>query len=105
MSQVCSGCKTPVQHPHKAKKCLKCKKELKLAKLSKLMGTLFEDARKVLDEMNLENVNKHLAHYLGLISLMETSVLPPSAELIICQQVVSQCFAVKGNYHVVKGQE
>ncbi len=40
------------QHPHKAKKCLKCKKELKLAKLAKLMTTLFEDARKVLDEIN-----------------------------------------------------
>ena len=90
-----------MQHPLKAKKCLKCKKELKLSKLSKLMGTMFEDARKVLDEMNQDNVNKHLGHYLSLLSLMETSVQLPSAELIVCQQVVSQCFAVKGNYHVV----
>ena len=70
--------------------------------MSRLLTTLFDDARKVLDDVSVDNVDKNLAFYLNLLVHMENSVLMPSAEMVVCQQVISQCFAVKGNYHVVK---
>ena len=112
-----------------------------------MMATLFEDARKVLDEVNLENVDKQLVYHLNLVTIytllvanipkslpvlvlliyvfvkrssflynrlkesllkltlqlvhMENNIQVPSAEFIVCQQVISQCYAVKGNYQQI----
>jgi len=96
---ICSGCKSPVLQPQKVKRCLKCKKELKLGKLSKLMSTLVEDARKVIESLHPANVDKYLNQYMHLFSMMEANVLAPSLVLIVCQHVISQCFSYKGNFY------
>jgi hypothetical protein len=37
------------------------------------MATLFEDARKVLDEVNPENVDKQLVYHLNLVKIISTT--------------------------------
>lgn len=98
---ICSGCKSPVLQPLKVKKCVKCKKELKLGKLSKLVAAIDDDARKAVEEMNPANVDKYLAHYTHLFTHMEANVLAPSSATLVCQHVISQCFSYKGNFYTL----
>jgi hypothetical protein len=90
-----------VLQPQKVKKCVKCKKELKLGKLSKLLSTIDEDARKAVEEMNPANADKYLSHYVHLFIQMEANVSSPSSAMVMCQHVISQCFSYKGNFYTL----
>ena len=97
---VCSACKADLNVTKKQppKKCSKCKKEIKnLAKLQRVLSTFHTDVTKALSETSGEQADCHLSQYLQTLALMEPWLKQPSKQFIVCQQVISECYAYKAN--------
>ena len=97
---ICSGCKSEVKKSSD-KKCSKCKKELKLGKLLRLLTSFNDDVGKALRTLSNENVNAHLTHFIQIVSEMEGRVKHPCKEFIICQQLISSCYGLSSNMSTV----
>ena len=97
---VCASCKAEVKKPNKTKKCSKCRKEVKVGKLLRVLSTFHESVTQALSDINDANVDQHLAKFTEILSLIEPNVQHPSKHFVICQQVISQCFAIKSNFSV-----
>ena len=80
---------------------MKCKKELKVAKLARLMSSFNDDVSRAIFTLNRENVNTHLIHFTTILIAMEGYVQHPCKNFIICQQVISQCYGILGNMSTV----
>ena len=94
---ICSGCKADVKKPEKVKKCQKCKRDLKLGPLLRVLSTFQNDVSQAISEINETNADTYIRQFKGILNLMENSVRHPCKKFIICQQVQSQCYAVKSN--------
>ena len=102
---MCLGCKSDVKKASE-KKCSKCKKELKLAKLIRLISSFNENVGKVLPRLCKENANANLTHFSNILREMEGRVKHPCKEFILCQQLISQCYCLMSNvFTVVKEDE
>ena len=97
---ICTACKSDVRKASD-KKCSKCKKELKLNKLIRLIANINEDVRKALPTLNDENVSSHLTHFSNILREMEGRVKHPCKEFIVCQQLISQCYGLMANVSTV----
>jgi len=82
----------------KAKKCPRCKKDLKgIGKIEKQIQNLHQDFRQIMDAIEESNAEANITRFSALLSDIEKVCKMPSKELITCQQVLLQCFAVLGN--------
>ena len=97
---VCFGCKSDVKKASD-KKCSKCKKELKLAKLVRLISNFHDDVSRALPSLNEGNVNTYLTHFTNILREMEGRVKQPCKEFIICENLISQCYGLLGNVSTV----
>jgi len=82
----------------KVKKCKKCKKDLTpILKVSRKLQELSKDFRMIMDTISEESAHQQIKHISSLLQEVEKVCKPPCKELITCQQVLIQCFAMLGN--------
>jgi len=82
----------------KVKKCPRCKKELKgIGKVEKLVQTMHRDFRLIMDDISAENSESNIKKFSQLLTEIERVCKMPCKEMITCQQILLQCFAVLGN--------
>jgi len=82
----------------KVKKCKKCKKDLTpILKTSRKLQELSKDFRMIMDTISEESAHQQIKHISNLLQEVEKVCKPPCKELITCQQVLIQCFAMLGN--------
>merc|ERR1711936_1273023 len=80
------------------KKCKKCKKDLTaIVKVSRKLQELSKDFRMIMDTISEESAHQQIKHISSLLKEVEKVCKPPCKELITCQQVLIQCFAMLGN--------
>ena len=80
------------------KKCKKCKKDLTATvKVSRKLQELSKDFRMIMDTISEESAHQQIKHISNLLQEVEKVCKPPCKELITCQQVLIQCFAMLGN--------
>merc|ERR1711990_511490 len=80
------------------KKCKKCKKDLTaILKVSRKLQELSKDFRMIMDTISEESAHQQIKHISSLLQEVEKVCKPPCKELITCQQVLIQCFAMLGN--------
>ena len=80
------------------KKCKKCKKDLTaIVKVSRKLQELSKDFRMIMDTISEESAHQQIKHISNLLQEVEKVCKPPCKELITCQQVLIQCFAMLGN--------
>jgi len=99
----CNACKYGLGNKvEKIKKCPRCKKELKgLAKTCRQIVELHRDFRTIMDAIAEDNAEENISRYSGLLTEIEKVCMMPCREVITCQQILLQCFAVLGNSHKV----
>ena len=84
--------------PLQVKKCKKCKKDLTpILKVSRKLQELSKDFRMIMDTISEESAHQQIKHISSLLQEVEKVCKPPCKELITCQQVLIQCFAMLGN--------
>jgi len=82
----------------KLKKCKKCKKDLiPVLKASKKLQELSKDFRMIMDTISEESAAQQIKTISNLLQEVEKVCKPPCKELIMCQQVLIQCYAMLGN--------
>lgn len=80
------------------KKCKKCKKDLTATvKVSRKLQELSKDFRMIMDTISEESAHQQIKHISNLLQEVEKVCKPPCKELITCQQVLIQCYAMLGN--------
>merc|ERR1712110_1268632 len=80
------------------KKCKKCKKDLiPVLKASKKLQELSKDFRMIMDTISEESAAQQIKTISNLLQEVEKVCKPPCKELIMCQQVLIQCYAMLGN--------
>jgi len=96
---ICAGCRTPLKMDAKVKKCPKCKKELKMGKLIRGIGSLSNDVKMALESLsqNPPVVDSNLSRFLDYLKLIEPNVQHPSADFMTCQQIFALCLSLKAN--------
>jgi len=97
----CPNCKHNLGSDlEKVKKCPRCKKDLKgMAKLGRLVKELHRDFRTTMDSIQEGNAEENIKKYGSLLAEIEKVCMMPCREVITCQQVLLQCYAVLGNSH------
>lgn len=100
----CAACKHPLgSSVDKIKKCPKCKKDLKtMQKLALQIRKLQADFRSIMDNLSEENADQNIKIFSTLLMEIEKVCKMPCKEIIECQQVLLQCFAVLGNSFIRK---
>merc|ERR1719369_840757 len=80
------------------KKCPKCKKDTgPVAKVARRIQDLQKDFRSIMDCITEENAENNIKTFSALLQEVEKVCKPPCRELVTCQQVLLQCFAMLAN--------
>ncbi|XP_040579465.1 SET and MYND domain-containing protein 4 [Lepeophtheirus salmonis] len=97
---TCSGCKAILPtNIGLAGKCQRCKKGYNLHKLKKKLESFDGDVGSTIRDLLVlrQNVEPILTYFQTLLNEMENQVRHPDSKYILCQQVISQCYGIKGN--------
>merc|ERR1712013_703539 len=82
----------------KVKKCPRCKKDLKgIGRIEKHIQAMHRDFRQVMDDIQESTAEANIKKYSVLLTEIEKVCKMPCKEVITCQQILLQCFAVLGN--------
>lgn len=82
----------------KVKKCPRCKKDLKgIGKIEKQIQCMHRDFRQIMDDIQESNAETNIKKFSQLLTEIERVCQMPCKEMITCQQILLQCFAVLGN--------
>lgn len=82
----------------KVKKCPRCKKDLKgIQKIEKHIQTMHRDFRQIMDDIEESTAEANIKKFSNLLTEIEKVCKMPCKEVITCQQILLQCFAVLGN--------
>jgi len=82
----------------KVKKCPRCKKDLKgIGKIEKHVQLMHRDFRQIMDDITESNAEANVKKFSQLLTDIERVCKMPCKEVITCQQILLQCFAVLGN--------
>lgn len=100
----CVACSHPVGGSlEKVRKCSKCKKDLgPVLKITRRLAELQKDFRGVMDSITEGSAAESIVKYSALLQDVERVCRPPCRELVTCQQVLLQCYAMLGNLHTVE---
>lgn len=100
----CLACKYSLGNDvEKMKKCPRCKKDLKgMAKVGRLVKELHRDFRTTMDSIQEGNAEDNVKKYASLLAEIEKVCKMPCREVITCQQILLQCYAILGNSHKIE---
>merc|ERR1711936_265283 len=68
-----------------------------ILKVSRKLQDLSKDFRMIMDTISEDSAHQQIKHVSNLLQEVEKVCKPPCKELITCQQVLIQCFAMLGN--------
>ena len=94
---LCRSCNFAIASV-KVKKCPKCKNEVKLQKVARAIQNLASESRQVILSLDPSHCSQVRERYMTIFKEMERLVKPPSWPMVLCQQVISQCYSLEGNY-------
>ena len=96
---ICKFCSAEIPEGKLPKKCGKCKKELQLNKLMKKLELVSKFGRETVTTLTKDNAKATSEKYVALLGEIMPQLKYPSWEILFCQQIVSHCFSIQGNYY------
>ncbi|TRY71205.1 hypothetical protein TCAL_08718 [Tigriopus californicus] len=94
----CRHCQSPA--PTTAlKKCQRCRKELQLGKVGKKVENVRRFALQTAKSLTIENADKMRQIYTELLNEIKPNVILPCYDILLCEQIISHCYTIKGNFH------